>query len=328
MNLYDRLKMSPMSARSMAASVLGVSAPGAIPPAVPDVQSLFSRGSLARSVVNASTDMDYVLGQSGVGLNGASGAFGTRFGGLGFLSGGQIPVFASYTMSDCALSNFYDTANYSWLKAHGTDGGSSFFVNIDYTPPDGSLKERATKGWTYLKNEADSGNTHARAVFDQLDSSMKVYMAQVSALADAHDDRLGCGHAMARGWSAQQQLWEGFSAIVSLMKQFANAPAGVPPLMVEDGPATGGSNMDAADSRSNVDPLTQSYLTRANRLQQEEDAAAQQLILDKQQEQMQQLLKQQQSAATAGGGLPSWALPVGVLAAAGVAAFVILRKKR
>lgn len=163
----------------------------------------------------------------------------SRLGVFSAFGGGQIPIFGPYTMSDCALSNFYDTANYAWLKAHGRDGGANYFTTINYVPPSGALKNQANEGYAYLQAEAELGNTLAEAKLAQLDRSLKAYMAQASALADAHDDRLGCGNRESRGWSAQQQLWECFVQIVKLMKQFATAPSTVPKATVVEPPSTG-----------------------------------------------------------------------------------------
>lgn len=154
----------------------------------------------------------------------------SRMGVFSAFGGGEIPVFGPYTMSDCALSNFYDTANFAWLKAHGRDGGANYFTNINYSPPSAALKNQATQGHIYLMAQAELGNVAAEKKLADLDSKLKAYLAQATTLAAAKDDRLGCGDKQARNWAAQQQLWESFVEIVKLMKQFATAPSTVPAL--------------------------------------------------------------------------------------------------
>lgn len=327
MNLYDMLRMRPVTAQSAAAAVFRTQGgPSAPPVPVTNVNMLFSRAQQAHGVVDPAIDNgEYVLGQAGVGLGSGFGMLATR-GGASLGGFGEL-LFSKFNFnSTCAAQVMKSRSSYDWLKQHGNDGGAGYFTDIDYEPIDAALLQRAAQGYNYLKSEAEgNGNVAAQVELDTLEAALKSAMQQVDAVADQKNSMLNCDDPRARPWSTQEALYQGLEVVRAQVLKFASAPTRIKAVALTSAPGGSTAVPTAQDN------ISASLLAKAQQQVQEAQAAAEAAKIQAQmQAQLDAQIQQAQaaSAPATGGGLPGWAIPAGVLAAAGAVAFVLLKKRK
>lgn len=165
MNIYQLMKMQSLSPQQVAAAAFGARAPTAPSVVKTDVQSLFNRGAKVRGLINASSDMNYVLGQAGAGLNGFGQFAGSTYAimpGVGFEE-----VWAHEEWRSCC-------GNTKWLDH------IRYWKIADYTPLPAFTLKAAKDKWTTLQSLAEAGVEQAGAMIES-------YTQQLTSLAKAAD---------------------------------------------------------------------------------------------------------------------------------------------
>lgn len=312
MNIYQRMMMQSLTAHGAAASVFGMRAPSA--PAVPvtDVAALFKRGSLARSVINASTDMDYAMGQYGSGLNGL-GSFAASM--------GKIPIIGAGTAHPVGFDEQWSYDD--WTGASGWNDHIKFWDNIgaSYTPLSSAVIQRAQSKWVDLQTTADAGSPDA-------DTLVLRYEAQLRAAAAAVDVNTKAGNQYGqRSNGSHVERADRLGDVNKVLKAISNLT--VPKIVVAQdeeihsggggntpGPGPGGGGGGGGGSIS--PPVVDPYAKLAKEFR----------IREADHQQQQEILANQNAATASGGGLPPWAMPavVGVVFIGG--AIFLMRKKK
>lgn len=316
MNLYNRMKLQVPSARQVATSVFGVRAPGASSPALPDIRSLFERGSLARSVVNASEDMDYALGQYGSGLNG-----------LGGLSG-----FGAESQGNEIVPgvNFSQKWAWEWWQAESNWSRHVNYWNHldDYTPPDPDLLNRVSRRWSTL--------TGMRRDVPEADALLNKYKALLQPLADTASKLIFRFDwtTLVTDDSTHNALSRTYKEINETLERFIREPTPTPVSVPSDdagtSPPPAGNKPGTYSSKTEEEMLKQVLTARAKQEAAERaQEAAERAVAEAQlkEQQMQQELLQKKDAATTA-GMPAWVKPVAVGAVLIGAAVLVMRRKK
>jgi len=333
MNIFEILKMRPTNAHSAAAAVFRTSGPAAPPVPVTNVNTLFSRAQSAHGVIDPAVDNSgYPFGMNG----GAVSGFGALAGRGGFSGFGGGLLFSKFSFnSQCAQpAMMIPASDFQFMKSGGNSG--PYFRDIDYEAPDAETLQKAGIGYDYLVREKKNGNLRAEVELDLLESTLKNAMTQVDSIADHKDSSRNCDDPHARPWQQQAQLYSALSVVVDAVDKFASAPGRIPAAaLINAGGGAGagggsGGGGGGGGGGSATDNVMASLLAKAQREADQARAAAEaQKMQQEMEDRLEQQLAQQKGASTATSkGLPPWAMPVGVLAAVGIAAMFILKKKK